>query len=83
MTSNLKIVDQELSKFKLEIHCEDETEVKHYLNASNYHGVLSDLKDTLRSLNKYGLPKDEENLIQYLYDKFFNLLDKWDVNLYE
>lgn len=43
---------------KLEFQCESHEEASVYLNAHQYHNLLSDLYESLRSARKYGSDAD-------------------------
>jgi len=43
---------------KLEFHCESHEEARVYLNAHQYHNLLSDLYAALRSAQKHGTDAD-------------------------
>lgn len=64
-----------MSKYKLMINCEDDAEVKSYLNASAWQCVLQDIASELRSIRKY---KDE----QYTKEQL-QLVDDLETFLYE
>ena len=78
------IANNAVKKFKLEINCEDEHEMRHYLMANQYRDCLQEFDDLIRMLYKHGLPKDVDNVedtIEFISDKFHNILDSNHVDL--
>ena len=52
---------------ELKITCEDADEARVYLNAHQYHNLLSDLRVALRNAYKYGDDKDALKVLQNFY----------------
>lgn len=60
---------------KLEIACESHDEARVYLNAHQYHNLLSDLMNAIRSAQKHGSDKDLLFQINHFYPDICKAVD--------
>lgn len=52
---------------KLNIECESASEARMYLNAPEYHNLLSDLRVALRNAYKHGTDSDVIKVVQNFF----------------
>ena len=52
---------------ELRIHCEDVDQARIYLNAQQYHNLLDDLRNSLRSAQKHGTDADVIKVVQSFF----------------
>lgn len=70
-------------KIRLEINCGDAHEARDYLNAIRYKSSLHELDDFLRMICKHGIPEGIKDEIQFIRDKFHDVLSSNNVSLDE
>lgn len=52
---------------ELKIQCQDAEEARMYLNALQYHNLLDDLRNALRSAQKHGTDSDVVKVVQNFF----------------
>lgn len=60
---------------KLEITCDSHDEARVYLNAHQYHNLLSDLYAALRGARKHGTDADVLRVVQNFMPDLCNAID--------
>ena len=60
---------------KLEIQCESPEEARIYLNAPQYHNLISDLCMSIRNAQKHGNETDFVMLANSFYPDLFKAMD--------
>ncbi len=60
---------------ELKITCEDAEQARIYLNAQQYHNLLSDLYQALRSARKYGTDAEVLKAVETFYPDITNACD--------
>lgn len=60
---------------ELNIKCESVDEARIYLNALQYHNLLDDLRNALRSAQKHGSNKDVLQVVETFFPDITNACD--------
>ena len=60
---------------ELKLNCETDTEARIYLNAPQYHNLLSDLQQAIRNAQKHGTDQDLVRVVNSFYADICHAVD--------